>query len=272
MPPIAGLVAARLSIRNASAAGIGSSTSWNTDEVAVLAGSGQFLEAHPPLVTSWTAPPQPMRFTDGSDSSDRYWIEVHGQDFGGTNLLPTVHVGRVECRRTVWVSDSVLRCEAPDLIGHEYHMSVVLAEQGSPGSPATLDLRKSLELGIPAAAGGFSPAVPEFFGARTWPFPASLLPPADEAAAAAEMLPVEAWRAKLAWGDLASAPDSGPWSLPPGMSVPSVSDPFQSVAQDHQDYVRRAIRPIGYERLLLDGRSFSPANLSDPFEAAAVGC
>jgi len=71
----------------------------------------------PPLVTSWLAPPQPMRFADTSDPASRYWIEVHGQDFGGADLGASAFVGGVACRQTVWVNDSVVRCEAPSLVG-----------------------------------------------------------------------------------------------------------------------------------------------------------
>ena len=90
----------------------------------------------PPLVTAWRAPEQPLRFADASDAADRYWIEVHGQDFGGVNLQPTAFVGEVPCRLTVWVNDTFVRCEAPSLVGKDLAVSVIVKNQGSWGAPA----------------------------------------------------------------------------------------------------------------------------------------
>ena len=97
----------------------------------VVAGREAALQVNPPQVTSWTAPPQPMRFADGSDPSDRYWIEVHGQDFGGSNLGPVAYVGGVECRATVWVNDTSVRCEAPNVAGSALVVSVSVGGSSS---------------------------------------------------------------------------------------------------------------------------------------------
>jgi len=89
------------------------------------------LASQHPLVTSWSAPPQPMRFADTSDPASRYWIEVHGQDFGGADLGASAFVGGVACRRTVWVNDSVVKCDAPSIAGSGLVVSVVVAGSAS---------------------------------------------------------------------------------------------------------------------------------------------
>jgi len=130
-----------------------------------------------------------MRFADTSDPASRYWIEVHGQDFGGADVGASAFVGGAACRRTVWVNDSVVRCDAPSLAGSDFDLSIELAGQGSPHVPESSGATRIAPLALPPDASGFSPALPEVYGARVWTYPEDELPPPNATESAVLGLP-----------------------------------------------------------------------------------